>query len=51
MIGFFVGAFFAGIVLAIIFGAFRLEAEEKAYRRGYADGRMEVKRKNEETKQ
>jgi hypothetical protein len=32
------GALFSGIVLAIVFGAFHLEAEEKAYQRGYADG-------------
>ncbi len=35
---FIVGAFFSGTVLTIVFGAFHLEAEEKAYQRGYADG-------------
>lgn len=32
------GAFLSGIVLAIVFGELHLEAEEKAYQRGYADG-------------
>lgn len=50
MIGFFVGAFFAGTVLAIIFGALHLEAEEKAYQKGYAAGLREGKKRNEETK-
>lgn len=38
MIGFFVGAFFAGTVLAIMFGALHLDAEEEAYWNGYRDG-------------
>lgn len=50
MIGFFVGAFFAGTVLSIVFGAFHLEAEEKAYQKGYAAGLREGKKRNEETK-
>ena len=35
---FIIGAFCSGTVLALIFGAFHLEAEEKAYQKGYADG-------------
>lgn len=38
MIGFLIGALLTGTVLAIVFGAFHLEAEEKAYQKGYADG-------------
>lgn len=38
MIGFLIGSLLTGTVLAIMFGAFALEAEEKAYQRGYADG-------------
>ena len=37
-LAFLVGAFASGTILAIVFGAFHLEAEEKAYQRGYADG-------------
>jgi hypothetical protein len=36
---FIIGAFFSGTVLTIVFGAFHLEAEEKAYKQGYEDGR------------
>jgi hypothetical protein len=35
---FIIGAFLSGIVLSLVFGAFHLEAEERAYQRGYADG-------------
>lgn len=35
---FVIGAFCSGTVLAIIFGALHLEAEEKAYLNGYRDG-------------
>ena len=35
---FVIGAFFSGTVLSLVFGAFHLEAEVKAYQRGYADG-------------
>ena len=38
MIGFFVGVVLTGIALSIVFGAIILEAEEKAYMRGYHDG-------------
>lgn len=44
---FIVGMFFSGIVLAVVFGAFHLEAEEKAYRRGYHDGRYDEKNRNQ----
>lgn len=37
-VAFLVGAFASGIVLSLVFGAFHLEAEEKAYQKGYADG-------------
>ena len=37
-VAFLVGAFASGIVLSLVFGALHLEAEEKAYQRGYADG-------------
>ena len=39
VIAFVAGAFLSGAVLAIVFGALHLEAEEKAYRRGFEDGR------------
>lgn len=35
---FVIGAFCGGTVLALVFGAFHLEAEEKAYLSGYQDG-------------
>lgn len=38
MIGFFVGVFLSGTVLALVFGALHLEAEEKVYWKGYTDG-------------
>ena len=43
VVGFFLGAFIAGITCLIFFGALHLEAEEKAYKRGYADGKAGVK--------
>ena len=39
VIAFIGGSFLSGVVLAIVFGALHLEAEEKAYQRGYEDGR------------
>ena len=39
MIGFFVGVILTTIVLSVVFGSLYLEAEEKAYKRGYADGK------------
>lgn len=33
------GAVLSGIVLALVFGSLYLEAEEKAYKRGYEDGK------------
>lgn len=39
VIAFIGGAFLSGVALAIVFGALHLEAEEKAYQRGYEDGR------------
>ena len=35
---FCLGVALSGITLAIVFGALYLEAEEKAYQQGYADG-------------
>lgn len=40
---FIIGAFSSGIVFAVIFGSFHLEAEERAYQKGYSDGLMKVK--------
>lgn len=37
------GAFLSAIVLALVFGSLHLEAEEKAYKRGYEDGKRSVK--------
>ena len=45
---FIIGAFLSGTVLAVVFGAFALEAEEKAYRKGYLDG---VRKAHEEFKE
>ena len=39
VIAFTAGVFLSGVVLAIVFGDLYLEAEEKAYRKGYEDGR------------
>lgn len=36
---FIIGVFSSGTVLSIVFGALHLEAEEKAYWKGYADGK------------
>ena len=41
MIGFFAGALVTGIVLGLVFGVLHLETEEKAYWRGYHDGKNE----------
>lgn len=37
-VAFLVGTFGSGIVLALVFGSLHLEAEGKAYRKGYYDG-------------
>ncbi len=37
-VAFLVGTFGSGTVLALVFGALHLEAEEKAYQRGFKDG-------------
>jgi hypothetical protein len=42
-VAFLIGAFCSGTVLALIFGSFHLEAEERAYQKGYSDGLMKVK--------
>lgn len=39
VIAFIGGAFLSGVVLALVFGSLHLEAEEKAYQRGYEDGK------------
>ena len=39
-IAFIAGAFLSGVVLALVFGSLHLEAEEKAYRRGFEDGKQ-----------
>ena len=39
VMAFVIGAFLSGVVLALVFGSLHLEAEEKAYRRGFEDGR------------
>lgn len=44
---FIVGAFFSGTVLTLVFGALHLEAEEKAYRKGYHDGRNDEKNRSQ----
>lgn len=38
MIGFLIGTFFSGTVLALVFGALHLEAREDIYWEGYRDG-------------
>lgn len=47
MIGFLIGSLLTGTVLAIMFGALHLDAEEEAYRRGYHDGRYDEKNRNQ----
>lgn len=39
---FIIGTFSGGTLLSIVFGALHLEAEEKAYRKGYADGKRDA---------
>ena len=41
-IAFLIGMFCSGTVLALVFGALHLEAEEKAYKKGYYDGIHEM---------
>ena len=38
MIGFFIGAVLVGVTLSVLYGSMILDAEEKAYMRGYEDG-------------
>ena len=42
MIGFFIGAVLVGVTLSVLYGSMILDAEEKAYMRGYEDGRRSV---------
>ena len=35
---FIIGAFSSGIVFSVVFGSLHLEAEERAYQKGYSDG-------------
>ena len=42
MIGFLIGVFLSGTVLALVFGALHLDAAEEAYRKGYYDALREV---------
>ena len=43
-LAFVIGAFCSGTVLAIFFGALCLEAEERAYLKGYNDALQEVEK-------
>lgn len=43
---FIIGVIASGVVLSVVFGSFHLEAEEKAYRKGYHDGRYDEKNRN-----
>lgn len=50
MIGFLIGTFVSGTVLALVFGALHLEAREDMYWKGYYDGfnsREELKRETD----
>ncbi len=42
MIGFFIGAILVGVTLSALYGSLILEAEEKAYQKGYEDGKRRV---------
>ena len=42
MIGFLIGVVLTGICLSALYGSFILEAEDKAYKRGYEDGKRSV---------
>jgi hypothetical protein len=42
MVGFFVGMILTGILLSALYGSLILEAEEKAYQKGYEDGKRRV---------
>ena len=37
-VAFLIGTFGSGFLLALVFGAIHLDAEEEAYRKGYEDG-------------
>lgn len=43
-VAFLIGTFGSGFVLALFFGALCLEAEEKAYQKGYNDALSEVEK-------
>ena len=39
VIAFIIGLFTGALVVAIVFGSFHLEAEERAYKKGFEDGK------------
>ena len=47
MIGFFIGVVITGISFSVLFGSMILEAEEKAYKKGFEDGKKKYSQRCE----